>query len=119
LITVSNISVGAGSVAVDARPAFPQTDDTSGNDLMILFTFVPAGHEYYERQEPLSLARMVFFYFDPTQMPSHPEMAIGSTALAPRLFKSMTRWPSLSKWKSEMSGQSRHALPDSYRRSVP
>src|ERR1700732_1813329 len=36
LITVSNISVGAGSVAVDARPAFPQTDDTSGNDLMIL-----------------------------------------------------------------------------------
>ena len=49
-------------------------------------TFVPAGHEYYERQEPLSLARMVFFYFDSTQMPSHPEMAIGSTALAPRLF---------------------------------
>src|SRR3981189_2239170 len=36
LTTVSNISVGAGSVAVDARPAFPQTDDTSGNDLMIL-----------------------------------------------------------------------------------
>src|SRR6266581_6768706 len=37
LITVSNISVGAGSVAVDARPALPQTDATSGNDLMILF----------------------------------------------------------------------------------
>src|SRR6266403_4626176 len=36
LITVSNISVGAGSVAVDARPAFPQTEATSGNDLMIL-----------------------------------------------------------------------------------
>src|SRR5438105_2059690 len=36
LITVSNISVGAGSVAVDARPALPQTDSTSGNDLMIL-----------------------------------------------------------------------------------
>src|SRR5437773_10274140 len=37
LITVSNISVGAGSVAVEARPALPQTDSTSGNDLMILF----------------------------------------------------------------------------------
>src|SRR5262245_49601521 len=37
LITVSNISVGAGSVAVAARPALPQTDATSGNDLMILF----------------------------------------------------------------------------------
>src|SRR3954453_7281609 len=37
LITVSNISVGAGSVAVDARPALPHTDSTSGKDLMILF----------------------------------------------------------------------------------
>jgi hypothetical protein len=29
------------------------------------------------------------------------------------------RLPSLSKWKSEMPGQSRHALPDCYRRFVP
>ena len=36
LITVSIISVGAGSVAVEARPALPQTDSTSGKDLMIL-----------------------------------------------------------------------------------
>src|SRR6516162_7966331 len=36
LITVSYISVGAGSVAVDARPALPNTDSTSGNDLMML-----------------------------------------------------------------------------------
>ena len=36
-MTVSNISVGAGSVAVAARPALPQTDSTSGKDLMILF----------------------------------------------------------------------------------
>ena len=35
-MTVSTISVGAGSVAVEARPALPQTDATSGNDLMIL-----------------------------------------------------------------------------------
>jgi hypothetical protein len=35
LITVSNISVGAGSVAVVARPALPKTDSTSGNDLMM------------------------------------------------------------------------------------
>src|SRR6266481_7894482 len=37
LITVSNICVGAGSVAVEARPALPQTEATSGNDLMILY----------------------------------------------------------------------------------
>ena len=36
LMTVSNISVGAGSVAVAARPALPHTDATSGKDLMIL-----------------------------------------------------------------------------------
>ena len=37
LMTVSNISVGAGSVAVLARPALPYTDATSGKLLMILF----------------------------------------------------------------------------------
>ena len=37
LMTVSNISIGAGSVAVAARPALPQTEATSGKDLMILF----------------------------------------------------------------------------------
>ena len=35
-MTVSTISVGAGSVAVEARPALPQTEATSGKDLMIL-----------------------------------------------------------------------------------
>src|ERR1700722_20335007 len=35
VITVSYISVGAGSVAVEARPALPNTDSTSGNDLMM------------------------------------------------------------------------------------
>ena len=37
LITVSNISSGAGSVAVFARPALPYTDSTSGKVLMIRF----------------------------------------------------------------------------------
>jgi len=36
LITVSNISSGAGSVAVCARPALPYTSATSGKLLMIL-----------------------------------------------------------------------------------
>jgi hypothetical protein len=36
LMVVSNISVGAGSVAVLARPALPRTDATSGKLLMIL-----------------------------------------------------------------------------------
>ncbi len=35
LITVSNISSGAGSVALPARPALPMTDSTSGKLLMM------------------------------------------------------------------------------------
>jgi len=35
LITVSNISVGTESVGVDAHPALPQTEASSGNDLRI------------------------------------------------------------------------------------
>src|SRR5215217_7780949 len=35
LMIVSNISVGAGSVAVAARPALPYTEATSGKDLML------------------------------------------------------------------------------------
>ena len=34
LMTVSNISIGAGSVALLARPALPYTDSTSGKVLM-------------------------------------------------------------------------------------
>jgi len=36
LMMFSNISTGAGSVAVPARPALPNTESTSGKLLMIL-----------------------------------------------------------------------------------
>jgi AraC family transcriptional regulator len=55
-------------------------------DLKGKLTFVPAGHEYYDCHEPRSLARVVYFYFDPTKMPAHPETRVGGEALAPRLF---------------------------------
>jgi AraC family transcriptional regulator len=49
-------------------------------------TFVPAGHQYYERQDPRVLTRVAYFYFDPAKMPTHPESGIGTGSLAPRLF---------------------------------
>jgi AraC family transcriptional regulator len=49
-------------------------------------TFVPAGHEYHEWQEPRVLMRAVYFYFDPAKMPTHPETGVASAPLAPRLF---------------------------------
>jgi AraC family transcriptional regulator len=47
--------------------------------------FVPAGHEYHDWHEPRTLPRMAFFYLDPAQLGSIPEM-IASTSFAPRLF---------------------------------
>jgi AraC family transcriptional regulator len=55
-------------------------------DLKHKLTFVPAGHEYRERQHPRVLTRAVFFYFDPAKMPTHPESGVGNGSLAPRLF---------------------------------
>jgi AraC family transcriptional regulator len=49
-------------------------------------TFVPAGHEFRERHEPRSLARFLYFYFDPAMMPVPPQANGGPVPLAPRLF---------------------------------
>jgi AraC family transcriptional regulator len=49
-------------------------------------TFVPAGHEYHEWQEPRSLARVAYFYFDPAELPAEPQADGASAPLAPRLF---------------------------------
>ena len=48
-------------------------------DLKHKLTFVPAGHEYRERQHPRVLTRVVFFYFDPAKMPTHPESGVAET----------------------------------------
>jgi len=55
-------------------------------DLKRKLTFVPAGHEYYERQQPRILTRVVYFYFDPTRMPTYPDTGGANAPLAPRLF---------------------------------
>ena len=60
--------------------------------------FVPAGHEYYERQEPRSLGRVVYFYFDPAKMPQDLGTGDASAALKPRLFfEDATLWDTALK----------------------
>ena len=49
-------------------------------------TFVPAGHKYHDWHEPRTLSRMVFFYFNPTELAISPEVGRSSLPLAPRLF---------------------------------
>jgi AraC family transcriptional regulator len=47
-------------------------------------TFVPAGHDYREWQQPSVRSRIICFYFDPAKLPVVPN---GSSALlSPRLF---------------------------------
>jgi AraC family transcriptional regulator len=48
--------------------------------------FVPAGHEYSDWQEPSALTRVVYFYFDPSKMPTLPQTDTAGTTLIPRLF---------------------------------
>jgi AraC family transcriptional regulator len=48
--------------------------------------FVPAGHEYYDWQEPRLLTRVVYFYFDPAALAISPELDFADMSFAPRLF---------------------------------
>jgi AraC family transcriptional regulator len=64
---------------------------SSLRDLRKKLTFVPAGLEYYDRQEPRTLSRVVHFYFDPSKMPISSEARFGD--LAPRLhFEDPALW---------------------------
>src|SRR5499427_4330522 len=55
-------------------------------DVKHKLSFVPAGHEYREWQEPRTRGRIVYFYFDPAKMPIDPSSGAADPPLAPRLF---------------------------------
>jgi AraC family transcriptional regulator len=57
---------------------------SSLRELTRKLTFVPAGTDFYEWQEPRSLSRAVFIYFDPHRMPV--ESHEGFAEFAPRLY---------------------------------
>jgi AraC family transcriptional regulator len=63
--------------------------------------FVPAGHEYYDRQEPSRLSRAAYFYFDPAVLPCKSEAGHASVSLAPRLlFEDAGVWNIASRLKA-------------------
>jgi AraC family transcriptional regulator len=74
--------------------------------------FVPASHEYHDWQEPRTLPRVVFFYFDPTRLTSSPELRSSSTSFAPRLFfEDRALWDTASKLRTLIErGGSDHRL---------
>src|SRR5215831_11978544 len=62
-------------------------------------TFVPAGHEYDEWQEPRRHTRRMHFYFDPAKLNLHSELP--NRSFAPRLFfEDATLWHTALKLKS-------------------
>ena len=46
--------------------------------------FVPAGHEYHEWQEPRTLSRIAYFYFDPARF--ERELDLAGVIFTPRIF---------------------------------
>jgi AraC family transcriptional regulator len=62
---------------------------------------VPAGHEYRDVQTPRTLPRLLFFYFDPSQMPTESGKGDSSSRIAPRLFfEDGTLWSTALKLKA-------------------
>jgi AraC family transcriptional regulator len=75
---------------------------SSLRDLKKKLTFVPAGHEYHERQEPRISSRVVYFYFDPAKMPTLPQADAAGMPLSPRLFfEDTTLWDTAVKLRKQ------------------
>jgi AraC family transcriptional regulator len=67
-----------GETSIEGLPSSTLRDVTRK------FSFVPAGHDYYDWHDPRTPARMVFFYIAPEVLPL--SSSDGETALTPRLF---------------------------------
>jgi AraC family transcriptional regulator len=62
--------------------------------------FVPAGHNYYEWQEPRTLARLTYFYFEDPAPTGDSEICDMETSLSPRLyFEDASIWVTAHKLK--------------------
>jgi AraC family transcriptional regulator len=65
--------------------------------------FVPAGHEYSDWQKPRALTRVVYFYFDPSKMPTLPQADVAGTPPSPRLFfEDTTLWDTGVKLRKQI-----------------
>jgi AraC family transcriptional regulator len=93
----------AGETVIEGLPR------STRRDIARKLTFVPAGHEYRDRQEPRKLARMVFFYLDPEKMPLQSESGSADRQLAPRLFfEDATLWDTAVKLRTLMESAEAH-----------
>jgi AraC family transcriptional regulator len=67
--------------------------------------FVPAGHEFLDWHEPRTMPCVTFFYFDPDQLESGPELGLPRPSLMPRLFfQDGAVWHTAAKLRSLIDG---------------
>src|SRR5580704_18513897 len=76
----------ASTTNTKAKPRLNQPRTKSPTDSPEEAIFVPAGHEYYDWQEPRLLTRVAYFYFDPAGLAICPEPGLADMSFAPRLF---------------------------------
>jgi AraC family transcriptional regulator len=69
----------------DGRTVIEGLPESTLQDCSRKLVFVPAGHTYHDWHEPRTLARVVFFYFNPLQLAIGPSSHLGSS-LSPRIF---------------------------------
>jgi AraC-like DNA-binding protein len=55
-------------------------------DVRRKLTFVPAGLEYHDWQQPRVRTRVICFYFDRAKMPAHSDTSCAGESFEPRLF---------------------------------
>jgi AraC family transcriptional regulator len=74
-------------------------------DLRRKLTFVPAGHEYHEWNQPSLPSRTIYFYFDPAKIFIDLEPRDSEVLLAPRLFFEDTAlWQTALKLRRLLDG---------------
>ena len=80
-------------------------------DVRRKLTLVPAGHVYHEWQKPRGLTRIVYFYFDPTKMPTYHETTVPAPLAARLFFDNATLSDTALKLKRLIEGAGANSGP--------
>jgi AraC family transcriptional regulator len=85
-----------GETVVEGLPKSTQ------HELSRTMSFVPAGHRFFGWQRPRTLARVTYFYIDPSGPLIDPELRFVETAFKPRLyFFDKDLWETAQKLKAQ------------------
>jgi len=81
---VHMLAVHERGVRQDGGTYIEGVSKSTTRDCRRKFVFVPAGHEYYDWHDPLTLSRVTYFYFDPAHLA--PELGPSTVSSVARLF---------------------------------